>query len=223
MFATPFDPVSYGENFSSITFISNHTFVLLNGAGIWIFGGVCIMTHSREYRVTMVEEFIKLYRGGYRIKWNSSKAQKMASSNLKNTNKSYLCGHIAETVSTEKYTIICKGHVPVYIFPSSTDVMFFPFSPWGKYDASSSFTYMIQSDPRNRLKTFSQKYYSIFRRKTPTILCQSWFGALDAGETFRNETSIGEIQSNSTACKIRGPKFVSVCRLCGKVCMSPKR
>ena len=73
--------------------------------------------------------------------------EKMASPNPKNTNKSHLCGHIVETISTEKYTIMCGGgHVPVHLFPSATDVMFVRFHHG--VSASSSFMYMIQLGPR---------------------------------------------------------------------------
>ena len=53
--------------------------------------------------------------------------EKMASPKSKHTNKSYLCAHIVETISTEKYAIMCGGHVPVHLFPSATDVMFVCF------------------------------------------------------------------------------------------------
>ena len=91
----------------------------------------------------------------------------MASPKSKHTNKSYLCAHIVETISTEKYTIMCGGHVPVHLFPSATD---------------ASFRYMIRLGPPNT--QFSQKYYSIFRRKTPTIRRQKRFRAHDVEKRF---------------------------------------
>ena len=142
--------------------------------------------------------------------------EKMASPKSKHTNKSYLCGHIVETISTEKYTIMCGGHVPVHLFPSATDVMFVRFHH-GVSVTHLFFVHVHDSIGSSKHTVFSEILLN-FQTEDTNHPSPKVISCTRCGEAFRNETSIGEIQSHNATCKIRVPKFVSICRLCGKVC-----
>ena len=91
-----------------------------------------------------------------------------------------------------------------------------PFSPRGKCDtlllrSRAWFNWILQNT------VFSEILLN-FQTEDTNHPSPKLISYTRCGEAFRNETIIGEIQSHNAACKIRVPKFVSICRLCGKVC-----
>ena len=100
----------------------------------------------------------------------------------------------SETVSMDRYKIMCRMHIPIYLFPDAWDEMFLTYH------------YHVSIYKFNFGKKDADETYHTFA----VYICTR------CGENF-HQGSLDAIRDHLVRCSIRVPTFLRTCRFCGLV------
>ena len=153
----------------------------------------------------------------------TSELKKMAESSLMRADILHFCSneHVpTETVSTDRYKLMCRMHVPVYLFADARDDMFlmyhfhvgiYVFNCFLKINLNC---FLVQINWENVVISFflfGKKDVDETHRVMAVYICTR------CGQTFHRGDELDVIRDHLVKCTIRVPAFLRTCRFCGLV------